>query len=62
MYMTEIKYTVLFCVCENFVNPFGYGSGTVINYGSGSGSVRSVFKLRFRFRNTGYNLSQDYYF
>ncbi len=38
----------ILCVWENFVVPFYYGSGTVINYGSGSGS--DIFdKLRFRF-------------
>ncbi len=36
--MKEIKYTILYCVCENFCDPFYYGSGsgTVIDYGSGS--------------------------
>jgi hypothetical protein len=44
--MKEIKYTILYCVCENFCD-FGSGSssGTVINYGSGSDF------LRFRFHN-----------
>jgi hypothetical protein len=32
-----IKYTILYCVFViTFVIPFYYGSGTVINYGSGS--------------------------
>jgi hypothetical protein len=40
--MKEIKFTVVYCVCENFVNPFYYGSGsgTVINYGSSIAKVR----------------------
>ncbi len=24
--MEEIKYTILYCVCENFCDPFYYGS------------------------------------
>jgi hypothetical protein len=41
----------ILCVCERtFVIPFYSGSVTIINYGSGSGSLRSVSKLRFRFR------------
>ncbi len=33
----EIKYTVLYCVfVKTFVILFYYGSGTVINYGTGS--------------------------
>ncbi len=67
--MKENKYTILYCVCENFCDSFYYcsgsssGSGTVINYGSGSdflaryGSGSASQKLRFRFhnavRNTG---------
>jgi hypothetical protein len=39
--MKEIKYTILYCVCENFVIPFYYGSGTVFNYGSGSAKARN---------------------
>jgi hypothetical protein len=39
--MKEIKYTVLYCVCENFCDSIllrfrGSGTGTLINYGSGS--------------------------
>ncbi len=36
--MKEIKYTILYCVCENlWASLFnGSSSGTVINYGSGS--------------------------
>ncbi len=40
--MKENKYTILYCVCENFCDSFYYcsgsssGSGTVFNYGSGS--------------------------
>jgi hypothetical protein len=39
--MKEIKFTILYCVCENFCYSISYGSGsrTVINYGSGSGSA-----------------------
>jgi hypothetical protein len=39
--MKEIKYIILYCVCENFCDSIvlGYGSGTVVNYGSGSGTV-----------------------
>jgi hypothetical protein len=32
--MKEIIYTIIYCV--NFAISFYYGSGTVINYGSGS--------------------------
>jgi hypothetical protein len=40
--MNEIKYTILFCVfVRTFVVPFYYGSGTVINYGSGSDLLTS---------------------
>jgi hypothetical protein len=39
--MKEIKYTILYCAfVRTFVIPFYYGSGTVISYGSGSGSTR----------------------
>jgi hypothetical protein len=38
--MKENKYTISYCVCENFSDSFYYGSGsgsgTVINNGSGS--------------------------
>jgi hypothetical protein len=38
--MKEIKYTILYCVCENLCDSILYGSGTVsgtvINYGSDS--------------------------
>jgi hypothetical protein len=38
--MKEIKHTVLYGVfVRTFVIPFYYGSGTVINYGSGSVST-----------------------
>jgi hypothetical protein len=37
--MKEIKYTILYCVCENLYDSIlsrsGSGSGTVINYSSG---------------------------
>jgi hypothetical protein len=37
--MKEIKYTILHCVfARTFVITFYYASGTVNNYGSGSGS------------------------
>jgi hypothetical protein len=40
--MKKNKYTILYCVCENFCDSFydgsGSNSGTVINYGSSSGS------------------------
>jgi hypothetical protein len=37
-----IKYTILYCVIvRTFVIPFYYGSGTVINYGSGSDFLTS---------------------
>jgi len=54
--MKEIKYTILYCVfVRTFVIPFYYGSGTVINYssgsdfltsyGSGSGSTQQKFTV-----------------
>jgi hypothetical protein len=40
--MKEIKYTILYCVfVRTFVLPFYYGSGNVINYGSGSDFMTS---------------------
>ncbi len=42
--LKEIKYTILYCAfVGTFVIPFHYGSGPVINYGSGSNF------LKFRF-------------
>ncbi len=52
-----IKYTILHCV--NFSGSIFYGSGMVINYGSGFAKVRYSKKLRFlrfKFRNTGENI------
>jgi hypothetical protein len=53
--MKEIKYKILCCVCESFCDSIYYGSS--YESGSYSGSVitvpaplRSVIKLRFRFR------------
>jgi hypothetical protein len=40
--MKKIKYSILYCVCKNFCDPFYYGSGTVISYDSGSAKVRTV--------------------
>ncbi len=39
--MKKIRYTFSYCVCENFCDSifYGSGSGTVMNYGSGSGSA-----------------------
>jgi hypothetical protein len=34
----NIKY--FYCVCENFCDSIGYGSGTVIDYGSGPVPLR----------------------
>ncbi len=40
--MKKNKHTILYCVLERtFVIPFCYGSGTVINYGSGSDFLTS---------------------
>ncbi len=41
--MTEIKYTILYCVCDNFFDSFYYGSdsGTLTIYGSGSATAKS---------------------
>jgi hypothetical protein len=44
--MKEIKYTILYCAFVRtfvitFVIPFYYGSGTIINYGSGSDFLTS---------------------
>jgi hypothetical protein len=40
--MKENKHTILYCVLERtFVIPFYYGSGTVINNGSGSDFLTS---------------------
>jgi hypothetical protein len=45
--MKKIQHTILYCVCENFCESIFYrsgsgsGSGTVINYGSGSAKVRN---------------------
>jgi hypothetical protein len=40
--MKENKHTILYCVLEStFVIPCYYGSGTVINYGSGSDFLTS---------------------
>ncbi len=44
--MKEIKYTILYC--GNFCDSILLGSGTGINYGSGSAKFRN--KLWFRFR------------
>jgi hypothetical protein len=43
--MKEIKYTTLYWVCKTFVISFYYGSGTVINYGSGSAKVRNYITV-----------------
>jgi hypothetical protein len=45
--MKEIKYTTLYWVCENFCNSIllSSGSGTVINYGSGSAMVRNYITV-----------------
>ncbi len=46
--MKEIKYTILYCVCENFckvrrVLNYGSGSATAKSYGSyGSGSATLI--------------------
>jgi hypothetical protein len=64
--MKEIKHTILYCVfVRTFVIPFYYGSGTVVNYGSGSnfvtitvlvlvpqGKKLRFLRFRFRFHNT----------
>jgi len=47
-----IKYTILYCVCENFWDYSIRGPATIINYSSdtGSGQTELQFWLRFRFR------------
>jgi hypothetical protein len=41
--MKEIKYTIIYCVCENFSDSIYYSSGseTVIIYGSDSAPAKS---------------------
>jgi hypothetical protein len=58
--MKEIKYTILYSVCEITVPeplliivPVPPRSVITVNYGSGSATAKSYCFLRFLFRNTG---------
>ncbi len=63
--MKEIKYTILYCVCEHFVLPFYYGSGSgfwfiygsgsyfLARYGSGSASQKVTVPVPQRWLEQG---------